>query len=514
MADECLQDIKSWLDSCHASHKLCHPNRAPFAPTRVLDIGSSDNKIRIHICNGSPMKYAALSYCWGQAVRCSTNRKNLAARLDGFDASILPTTHQDAIHLVRALGLRYLWIDALSIVQDDQADWESESASMGSIYRNAYVTIAAVAASSAGDGFLKPRVYANLEMQFEFSDGEGEATEATIFAHHPPALPASRAIYESGWRSRAWTFQEEMLSTSVLYCTPNAYYFECLTGDELEKKSSSLAKPGPRKQLPWRADFRTSEDKKITTSDLFDGWYELLADYSGRHLSEFRDIFPAASGIAHNFAQHVGDEYIAGLWKSDLVRGLLWRHYPRHAIQATKMPYRAPSWSWASVAGKTSWRAYYQFQKRNSFEILSAEASIVGADDMGRVESGILIVRGRIIPAIAVRQVVLDNETGDSADFDFPLDWMRQNVENPQFFWDHKEGWEDQNFVSHVYAVPIGTRGVGNSEHHFLAGLLLKRMRTYDDDRLSFERCGYFELDVAQHWRVFDNVPVQTFSIL
>lgn len=62
--------------------------------------------------------------------------------------SDLPPLFQDAIIITRQLGLRYLWIDSLCIIQDSLRDWETEAAKMASIYQNSYVTISATDASN------------------------------------------------------------------------------------------------------------------------------------------------------------------------------------------------------------------------------------------------------------------------------------------------------------------------------------------------------------------------------
>ncbi|EPE35069.1 heterokaryon incompatibility protein [Glarea lozoyensis ATCC 20868] len=519
MADVCLRKIRSWLDVCSKSHKWCKSNVKAFMPTRLLDLGASDDKLRIHICNDQPLNYVALSYCWGDQMHGSTTTttsRNFMSRQKGFDANILSEICRDAIRLVRGLGLRYMWIDCLCIIQDNKIDWEFESALMGSIYQNAYVTLAAVAASSASEGFLKGREYTRLAIQFVFQDGNGngELVDGTLFAHHPGPQPPSQAIYKSKWRSRAWTFQEEMLSTSILYCTPSSYYFECLAGDEVEQ---NLPKPGPRKQLPWREDFRTEEGQTSSIAVTFDDWYSLIENYSGRFVTVWQDILPALSGLAHIFAQHIGSKYIAGLWGNDIIRGLLWRHHPAHAIQVQKQPYRAPSWSWAAVPGSTYWRTYYQFTKQPSFNIEAIDVMPSGADEMASVKHGKLSIRGKLVPASVIRQIVPEDEQSDFDGSDFPLDWMRSNVDNPQFFWDFKMGWEGKEDLSEIKAVPIGTRGISDLEHHFLVGLLLKPINTSsreDEDQNVYERCGYFELDGIRYWQIFDSFPIDLFQII
>src|SRR5438034_1924444 len=64
----------------------------------------------------------------------------------------LPKTFQDAVLLTRALGVRYLWIDSLCIIQDDEKDWKRENPKMGEVYQYATITIAAAHARDSSEG--------------------------------------------------------------------------------------------------------------------------------------------------------------------------------------------------------------------------------------------------------------------------------------------------------------------------------------------------------------------------
>src|SRR5450756_580058 len=99
--------------------------------------------------------YTTLSHRWGNEVICKTTRKNINVRRNGIDFDALPMSFKDAITVSRALGVRYLWIDAICIVQDDHSDWIDQAPLLGKIYKNAYCTIAAHSAQNSADGFLE-----------------------------------------------------------------------------------------------------------------------------------------------------------------------------------------------------------------------------------------------------------------------------------------------------------------------------------------------------------------------
>lgn len=81
-----------------------------------------------------------------------TTTKNLQEHLQEIEN--LPQTFLDAVLLTGGLGLRYLWVDSLCILQDSREDWAHEAPLMASVYGNAYVTIAADAAKNTNAGFL------------------------------------------------------------------------------------------------------------------------------------------------------------------------------------------------------------------------------------------------------------------------------------------------------------------------------------------------------------------------
>jgi hypothetical protein len=94
-----------------------------------------------------PCIYLALSYVWGGVpnFRLTTRNKStlMQRRAIRNVRYRLPRTIQDAIDLVKALEYRFLWVDALCIVQNGQMDMQSRVDQMNLIYERAVMTIAA-----------------------------------------------------------------------------------------------------------------------------------------------------------------------------------------------------------------------------------------------------------------------------------------------------------------------------------------------------------------------------------
>lgn len=151
-----LDTIHTWIDLCGDSHSCLGYPRFGLPPTWLIDV---------HLeCLVSPAslpddaRYCALSYVWGQV---QTSKLTTATREDfcqpGVFASsntsvVVPKTIRHAIGLVKALGQRYLWVDALCIVQDDDAHFHAELHNMGAIYDGAFLTIVAATGWDANEG--------------------------------------------------------------------------------------------------------------------------------------------------------------------------------------------------------------------------------------------------------------------------------------------------------------------------------------------------------------------------
>ncbi|KAM6513776.1 hypothetical protein FALCPG4_014991 [Fusarium falciforme] len=200
-SQRCLDMLKEWLRECREGHPGCPSNNQVKLPSRVIDVGSEGQDPRIVETNSQLGEYLTLSYCWGGISNGKTVSTNLQERLVGISLHALCKTHQDAIDLTRRLGFRYLWIDALCIVQDDTADWAAEAARMWEIYRDSALTIAADSSKSGNGGIYSRRRNELVAMgainivevpQRLSEDGEDKASSEEALAPAP-------ALSKSAW---------------------------------------------------------------------------------------------------------------------------------------------------------------------------------------------------------------------------------------------------------------------------------------------------------------------------
>ncbi|KAK4556980.1 hypothetical protein LTR86_005961 [Recurvomyces mirabilis] len=156
-----ITKYRRWIAKCSREHMRCKrvSQSQPKRLLELLDLTNEMSDIRLVSSNiiAPDAQYVALSYCWGKDEPLKTDRTNIWQHQDRIEFAKLARTHQDAVKLVRKLGIRYLWIDALCIVQDDPGEWTAEAARMGKIFHGAAFDLVVARASSATEGFLQPR---------------------------------------------------------------------------------------------------------------------------------------------------------------------------------------------------------------------------------------------------------------------------------------------------------------------------------------------------------------------
>jgi hypothetical protein len=177
--DECMDLANTWVSNCITNHPYC-PASSNNLPTRVIRVGSEHIDPVLHISGTDQGRYVTLSHCWGSSQLLTTTIATLEKRKQGVPMTSLPKTFQDAISTTRRLGLEYIWIDSLCIVQDSAEDWARESANMAAIYSGAVVCIAADAAQSSADGCFGPFLHGprrNLSVAIPCVNDQGLACE-------------------------------------------------------------------------------------------------------------------------------------------------------------------------------------------------------------------------------------------------------------------------------------------------------------------------------------------------
>ncbi|KAI0329378.1 HET-domain-containing protein [Cubamyces sp. BRFM 1775] len=423
-APHVLALAKSCVEQCVHNHPRCqeaipHANEPASLPTRLIDCSDSDC-LRILETNSHtpPEPYVAISYVWGGEQPHRTTMANLARYMVRLDNRDLPQTIRDAVRVTRALGVRFLWMDSLCIIQDCKEDMYRELARMRDVYRYAYVTIDAASSSSVKDGFLQDRRPLNANAMLPFicpreptgqSAGKTARTGMVYLVNDGDNTVDQRDVlthgdgHDSGYTGgRGWCLQEALLSTRSLVFTSETLQLRCYT----ETCNVGGAKHDDERSLPRLPDATLLHDAKVHVErdsdewkDIYSRWWNIIRDYSGRSLTNPSDKLTAFAGLAQMFAPALGPDYLAGLWRSSLLTDLLWwRNRGTTNASAVRHPekYRAPSWSWASVDGPLSSTSV---SGRALAEVVACSVSLQSEIlPFGQVTGGSIVLRAMLFP--------------------------------------------------------------------------------------------------------------------
>lgn len=161
------------MDICQHSHILCQQRQVGEAeawfPKRLISFADCDENVKL-IDTGITAPagpYVTLSHCWGDTGDIlRTTELTLPDFMREIPAELLPKTFTHAITAARKLGVRYIWIDSLCIIQANadgspslvhQEDWAMQSALMHKIYGRALCNLAATASSNCQEGLFRDR---------------------------------------------------------------------------------------------------------------------------------------------------------------------------------------------------------------------------------------------------------------------------------------------------------------------------------------------------------------------
>jgi hypothetical protein len=387
---------------------------------------------RLFLSEMTEDKYAALSHCWGGVISPLLTTENLESFQESIPYCDLPANFRDAISITRQLGIQYLWIDSLCIIQNSRLDWETESKKMCSVYRDALLTISASASPGSTYGIFKsnPRSNEN-EKNFILKVYEDSNLSDTVCVsrrqkwpevlHKNSSLSDSARFYTRSKKlenlddlfvncplsQRGWTLQEGLLSPRILYYGERQIYWKCPHGfqsaDGMPSVEGGYIMPPDTSTFPritsiLHQHLFTHSDTKVPQAKLIlEDYYWLVGAYTSRRLTFESDKLPAFSGIVESLHPTIGGEYLAGLWSRDLAQGLSW--YQEIGACKHVETYRAPSWSWAVTDDPV---LFYQFDlmgKENvsdafDVQILSWNVHLKTESKYGQIESAQLILRG------------------------------------------------------------------------------------------------------------------------
>lgn len=330
--------LRQWTEFCVDNHgPACHGNPHDFSTWKSF-FGVIDVKKMCLTPLPPNGRYVALSYVWGGVSNFKTNEKNIKSFMrDGGLRQVrgdLPRTIRDSIDLVGAIGERYLWVDALCIVQGSKRSFTLNSRVMDMVYGNAYLTICAADGQDANAGLMA--LHSNLPPPTQII--ERYNPEVRLMS----TVPAETYVRQSKWNQRAWTFQERLLSKRNLIFVGGRVYFQC----RYTARSNDIITED--KSAGWSIEFIESPMLMLQQlpSDPLTVYKRSLELYMTRELSFSKDVLAAFNGIGNLVCEALGGGLIFGFPSSHFDWALLWeaRDAPERRVDEDEETF--PSWSW------------------------------------------------------------------------------------------------------------------------------------------------------------------------
>jgi hypothetical protein len=361
------------------------------------------------------------------------------------------------------------------------SQWDRESALMAEVYGNATVNIAASAAQDGTFGLFGERNGSMPERKY-FKTSKGVLYELM------PHNISKNFLVGTPLSKRAWAFQERYLAQRTLHFTADQVFGECRQhiACEVWPNGVPMSRMDPLNP-PKFPDRQGSE-----------GWSRTVYHYLEGQLTYPKDIFVALSGVAQQFQKRLQDRYVAGLWMKQLPWQLCWRSKlsSKSSYQpALNMPYRAPSWSWASNYAPVTWQLYTtndvtntsEYTKSSVVEILDVVLIPLGRDPFGQVQDANLQLKcGTIIKYSAFQSLVQDKKPHTRVADDHMKHWCG--------YVSYDQGVPSATFAEASYLLPLLKDGTDYQRQEEMGVLGLIIAPSSKSAKGEFLRIGVFDI--------------------
>lgn len=336
--------------------------------------------------------YATLSHCWGglSVYRLITNNRDMLS--EQIPIHRLSATFKESFELCIMLGIRYIWIDSLCIVQDDDEDWHFEAARMHHVYAGSFLNLAASASFNGSQGLFthhNPAFHERLcfraSNDLDFTEGKDSVSRTLRLC-----------LSDSPLLKRGWVVQECFLAVRNLHWTDCGLIWQCnhsFTSEiGVDIRTNSIKQPFVHP---------TPASSASTTRELDKIWFEVASSFQGTRVTKGQDRYYAMAGLAAQFSEcyrqlGVETRFYAGCWEHSLLHWITWKgQKPALSPPQVCTSTYVPTWSWMDRS---------QPHKGNGLELSSEYMKIARPDiiygdpknTLGPLKSGSITVTAPI----------------------------------------------------------------------------------------------------------------------
>ncbi|UPK98639.1 hypothetical protein LCI18_009574 [Fusarium solani-melongenae] len=438
-SEQAFFTARAWLHNCRLSpqHSVCqqYPKVLQTAekeyPLRLVRVGDGlDHIVLIEDVTDS-MSYTALSYYRESSeIATQTTQANLETHMKGIPLEKLPTLFQEAILATRGLGIEFIWIETLCIIQDDRRDWGYHVQRIPEIFSHAELTISSLVANSTSDRLFCPRPTRSLSIvptevwRCKKDRGNFEAGVNRCYTLSRRWLVEQSVARKGPIHSEVWAFQEHLFSRRILHFGDGMLHWECPC------RHTTEADPTPISSLST-TEWQEARNRLLQggSSGLATFWMKQIERYSKLTISNPSERLPAFLGFSRYMEKQLQSTCLGGIMMGEnLLQNLCW-NVKLPGVEEVVLP----TWTWVSQPTEVSFRFA---PKQETHEGIIPLATLVSTDakvDESTIQvPGSLTLKGSLYPSRLLRDFSIKADKRPLSLFPF---WDRKNYESREDYY-------------------------------------------------------------------------------
>ncbi|KAM6537132.1 hypothetical protein FALCPG4_003077 [Fusarium falciforme] len=438
-SEQAFFTARAWLGNCRFSpqHSACQQYPKDLQtpekeyPLRLVRVGDGLDHIVLIEGVTDSMPYTALSYCRESSdIAAQTTQANLETHMKEIPFEKLPTLFQEAILATRGLGIEYIWIEALCIIQDDRRDWGYHVQRIPEIFSHAELTISSLVANSTSDRLFCPRSTRSLSIvptEVWGCKKDREYFKAGVNRCYTLSrrwLVKRSVVREGPIHSQVWAFQEHLFSRRILHFGDGMLHWECPC------RHTTEADPTPTSSLSTN-EWQEARNRLLQggSSGLSTFWIKQVERYSKLTLSKPSERLPAFLGFSRYMEKQLQSTCLGGIMTGEnLLQNLCWKVKPSDIERVV-----FPTWTWVSQPTDVSFCFAPRSETHEGIIPLAALVSTDAKVDENSLQvSGSLTLKGSLYPSSLLRDFSINGGKGLLSLHPF---WDRKSYESREDYY-------------------------------------------------------------------------------